>query len=138
MQALPRPSIVPKRFDVKSDRRGVGNWGLQLCQWCPQMDSNEVCIPHIDVKVLWKICRQACCWGRSTNMLHGEVVWLPWSLHTEISKVERSRTECTWHMRVWVRGIHIGAAPGGHKGWWLHGGQGRRGLHNYVSTINRW
>lgn len=26
---LPRPSIVPKRFEVKSDRRGVGNCGLQ-------------------------------------------------------------------------------------------------------------
>jgi hypothetical protein len=29
MPHLPRPSIVPKRFDVKRDRRGVGNWGLQ-------------------------------------------------------------------------------------------------------------
>jgi len=26
---LPRPSIVPKRFEVKRDRRGVGNCGLE-------------------------------------------------------------------------------------------------------------
>jgi hypothetical protein len=29
---LPRPSNVPKRFDVKSDRRGVGNCGLKYGQ----------------------------------------------------------------------------------------------------------
>lgn len=26
--ALPRPSSVPNRLEVKSDRRGVGSWGL--------------------------------------------------------------------------------------------------------------
>jgi hypothetical protein len=27
---LRRPSMVPKRLAVKSDRRGVGSWGLQI------------------------------------------------------------------------------------------------------------
>ena len=30
MHTLPRPLSVPNRFEEKSDRRGVGNCGLQL------------------------------------------------------------------------------------------------------------
>ncbi len=33
IESLPRPLIVPNRFDVKSDRRGVGSCGLKICQY---------------------------------------------------------------------------------------------------------
>lgn len=71
------------------------------------------CIPHIDMKVLGEICREASCRRRSTNGLHLEVVWFLRPLHAEISKVECTRTKAvpSRKMCMRMRGIHVVTAP---------------------------
>ena len=45
-------------------------------------------LPHVDVKVLGKVCGQACCWGGSADGLHSKVILLAWRLHAQISKIK--------------------------------------------------
>lgn len=81
-------------------------------------------IPHIDVEVLGEIGRQTSCGRRSTNGLHGKVIWLARSLHAEVTEVEstRSKVSHAGDVSVWVRDIIV-SSPRLHKIGRLHGSQ---------------